>query len=82
MSSDTPTRPGPANKGAATVRRREQERRAGKLDDMRVQIADGSLVIRQMTVAEHERAQLAASDAGARNQARRLSRRALVRESL
>ncbi len=82
MSSDPPPSTGPANKGAATIRRREQERRAGKLDDMRVQIADGSLVVRQMTVAEHETAQRVATDAGARNQARRLRKRALVRDSL
>jgi hypothetical protein len=78
MSSDTPTSTGPANKGAATMRRREQERRATRLDDMRVQIADGSLVIRQMSVAEHETAQQVASDAGARNQARRLQWNARV----
>ena len=41
-----------AAKGAATVRRRAQERRASSLADIRAQIAAGTLIVRQMTPAE------------------------------
>jgi hypothetical protein len=39
-------------KRTATVRRRKEERRAERLDEMREQVADGSLVVRQMSDAE------------------------------
>lgn len=45
-----------AVKAAATVRRRQAERRADSLDQIRAQTAAGTLVVRQMTVAEHEAA--------------------------
>jgi hypothetical protein len=51
----------PAEKGAATVRRRKGERRAARLDQIRAQMADGTLVVRQMTVAEHQTALQAAA---------------------
>jgi hypothetical protein len=41
-----------AAKGVATVLRRKEERRADSLAAMREQIADGTLVVRQMTSAE------------------------------
>jgi hypothetical protein len=41
-----------AQKGAATVRRHKQEQRAESLRLIRAQISDGTLVVRQMTVAE------------------------------
>jgi hypothetical protein len=41
-------------KRTETLRRRKEERRTEKLDDMREQVADGSLVVRQMTDAERE----------------------------
>jgi hypothetical protein len=43
-----------AAKGAATLRRHRQERRADSLAQIRSQIADGTLVVRQMTVAERK----------------------------
>lgn len=43
-----------AAKTAETVRRRKEERRTDKLDQIQDQIADGTLVVRQMSVAEHE----------------------------
>jgi hypothetical protein len=45
-----------ATKAAETVRRREAERRAESLDQIRAQTAAGTLVVRQMTAAEHEAA--------------------------
>jgi hypothetical protein len=39
-------------KGAATVQRNARERRASRLADIRAQIANGTLVVRQMTPAE------------------------------
>ncbi len=50
VAGDTPTLSG-AEKGAATVKRHKQERRADKLDQMLAQIADGTLIVRQMTIA-------------------------------
>jgi anti-sigma28 factor (negative regulator of flagellin synthesis) len=47
-----------ATKGAETLRRNKAERRADKLVEIRAQIADGTLVVRQMTVAERESASL------------------------
>jgi hypothetical protein len=41
-----------AQKGAATTKRRREERRAERLDEIQDQVDDGSLVIRQMTPAE------------------------------
>ena len=54
MSSDAPTNA--AQKGAATVRRHAQDRRAESLRRISDQIADGTLVIRQMTAAERTQA--------------------------
>lgn len=41
-----------AAKGVATVRRHKEERRAASLLQIRAQIADGTLVVRQMTPAQ------------------------------
>ena len=41
-----------ATKGAATLRRHREERRADSLAQIRSQIADGTLVVRQMPVAK------------------------------
>lgn len=41
-----------AQKGAATVRRHKQDRRDESLRQIRAQIADGTLVVRQMTAVE------------------------------
>lgn len=46
--------PTTAQKTAATVQRNKVERREERLEDIRTQTADGSLVVRQMTTAEHE----------------------------
>jgi len=54
MSSDAPINP--AQKGAATLRRHAQDRRAESLRRIDEQIAEGTLVIRQMTAAERIRA--------------------------
>jgi hypothetical protein len=43
-----------AQKTAATVQRNKAERREERLEDIRTQTADGSLIVRQMTTAEHE----------------------------
>ncbi|HEY5318416.1 MAG TPA: hypothetical protein VIJ20_10575 [Solirubrobacteraceae bacterium] len=66
-----------AQKGAATVRRHQKERRTADLEHMRAQIADGTLVIRQMTLAQHDIALQAARSARARGEARVRSNRAL-----
>jgi hypothetical protein len=42
----------PRNKGRETELRHQNERRLERLGDIREQIADGTLVIRQMTAAE------------------------------
>ena len=60
-----------ATKGAATLRRRREEQRAERLDQIHDQIADGTLVVRQMTAAQHKEAAKAARRTLARNQARR-----------
>ncbi len=57
-------------KGAATVRLNREARRLDRLDLIRTQIANGTLIVRQTTTAQHEASQLA-RDAGARNTARR-----------
>jgi hypothetical protein len=60
-----------AAKTAETVRRRKAERRTDKLDQIQDQIADGTLVVRQMTASEHEAAFEAARQRLARTEARR-----------
>jgi anti-sigma28 factor (negative regulator of flagellin synthesis) len=40
--------PSAAEKGAATTRRRKEEERADRLDDIRAQIEDGTLVVRRI----------------------------------
>ena len=53
LGADERTR---AAKKAVTTRRRHQEaRRADRLAEIRVQIANGTLVVRHMTAAERER---------------------------
>jgi hypothetical protein len=59
-----------AQKAAATLRRHKDERRADSLQQIRAQTADGTLVVRQMTVAQHEAASQAARQTFARNEAR------------
>jgi hypothetical protein len=59
-----------AAKGAATLQRHKEERRADSLGHIRAQIADGTLVVRQMTVTQHRAAIEAADKAHARNEAR------------
>jgi uncharacterized protein (DUF2336 family) len=66
-----------AEKGAATVRRRKEARRADRLDEIRVQIADGTLVVHQMTDAQHKAALRAAREAVARQETRREEFKAL-----
>jgi hypothetical protein len=41
---------------AATAQRRKEERRAANIAEIRARIADGTLVLGQMTVAQHEAA--------------------------
>lgn len=60
-----------AQKGAATIRRHKEERRADKLDHIRSQIADGSLVVRQMTAGQLKTASRDARRTLARNEERR-----------
>jgi hypothetical protein len=48
------------NKAVGTLQRREEARRADRLAEIRVQIANGTLVVRQMTAAEREAASEAA----------------------
>jgi hypothetical protein len=60
-----------AVKGAATVRRHKEEQRADSLALIRAQIADGTLVVRQMSATEHTTACQTASRARARSEARR-----------
>jgi hypothetical protein len=54
MSTKPPMNSG--EKAAATVRRRTQERRTETLREIREQVADGTLIVRQMTSAERTRA--------------------------
>jgi mevalonate kinase len=63
-----------AAKGVATLRRHAEERRAEKLMDMRAQMANGTLVIRQMTPAELDIASATARRTLARNVARTRAR--------
>jgi len=60
-----------AAKAAQTSLRHKQDRRTEMLEQIRAQLADGTLVVRQMTVAQHAAASQAASRTLARNQARR-----------
>lgn len=60
-----------SNTSMATRQLRKEERRAEKLAQMRSQIADGTLVVRQMTVSEQKAASKAASTSRARNETRR-----------
>jgi hypothetical protein len=80
LAGDPRTRAASAHKGAATIRRHKEEQRADRLDEIRGQIANGSLVVRQMTEAEHTAALHLATDARARNEARRTLIRALQRD--
>jgi len=75
LAGDPPT--SPAQKAAATLLRHKEERRAHSLDQIRTQIADGTLVVRQMTVAQHKAASQAARGTLARNEARLEHTRAL-----
>lgn len=69
-----------SQKGAATVRRHKQEQRAESLDQIRAQIADGTLVVRQMTVEQHKSASQAAHNANTRHETRRALSKALGSE--
>lgn len=42
-------------KGVATVQRRKAERRTDKLEQIRAQIADGTLIVRQVTAADDKK---------------------------
>ena len=59
-----------AQRTAATLVRRKEELRSKRLSEMREQIDDGTLQIRQMTVAERLAASKVARSIGERNQAR------------
>ena len=63
-----------AVKAAATVRRHREERRAESLDQIRDQIAAGTLVVRQMTPAQRQDASEATRLTQARNEARKAAR--------
>ena len=66
LGADERTR---AAKKAVTTRRRHQEaRRADRLAEIRVQIANGTLVVRHMTATEREAASEAARQTRARNE--------------
>lgn len=79
LGGDRSNQASSAKKGAATTRRHKEEQRTTRLDEIRHQIADGTLVVRQMTDAEHATALHVASDAHVRNEARRTLTRALHR---
>jgi hypothetical protein len=64
-----------AQKAAETLRRHKDERRADSLRQIRDQTADGTLVVRQMTVAQREEASQAARQTLARNEARGRARK-------
>jgi hypothetical protein len=66
-----------ATKAAVTVKRRREERRVDKLAEIRAQIADGTLVVRQMTVAQHKAATQAARRSRMHSEARRKLNRQL-----
>ncbi len=67
MATATDARSRSAVKAAETVRRHQAERRADSLDQIRQQTAAGTLVVRQMTVAEHKAALQAVRRVQARN---------------
>ncbi len=74
--SDTPGAGRPpiasrVEKAAATRRRRKDEQRVDRLAQFRAQVADGTLVVRQMTVAQHETALHEAQHAADRHVMRR-----------
>ena len=64
-----------AKKAVETRRRHGEARRADRLAEIRVQIANGTLVVRQMTAAERE----VASEAGRQTRAQNEGRRNLTR---
>ena len=65
-----------AKKAVGTRLRHREARRADRLAEIRVQIANGTLVVRYMTAAEREAASEAARQTRARNEGRRnLTRR-------
>jgi hypothetical protein len=66
-----------AKSGATTARLHREERRADKLAEIGAQIAAGTLVVRQMTGAEHD----AASEAAQQARARHVERSKLYRQS-
>ena len=63
-------------KRAGTLRRQKETRRANRLAEIRLQIANGTLEVRQMTDREREEGSLAARKTLARNEAHRMLRRA------
>jgi hypothetical protein len=67
-SDDAPANSG--QKAAATARRHKEERRAESLHQIKLQTADGTLVVSQMTTAQHEAASETARETFERNQAR------------
>jgi hypothetical protein len=71
--------PSASEKAAATRRRRKDDERGDKLTQIRAQVADGSLVIRQMTDAEHQTALKAASHSLRKNDKRLKRYRALIK---
>jgi hypothetical protein len=64
-----------AQKAAATLRRHKDERREDSLRQIRAQTEAGTLVVRQMTVAQHEEASQAARQTLERNEARGRARK-------
>jgi hypothetical protein len=64
LTADAPT--SPAQKGAATLLRHRDERRAYRLHEISAQIADGTLVVRQMTDGERTTASQAAAESRAK----------------
>jgi anti-sigma28 factor (negative regulator of flagellin synthesis) len=66
----TDARTSAATKGAATLRRHKEQRRAERLSEIRAEIADGTLVVRQMTAAQHNAPFQTARQTVARNEAR------------
>jgi hypothetical protein len=62
-------------KSAITTMRRKQERRDERMREIRAQTADGTLVIRQMTPAQHDAAGEVARQTRSRIEARAQARR-------
>jgi hypothetical protein len=65
-----------AQRGAGTLRRHKETRRAERLAEIRLEVANGTLEVRQMTEREREGGSLAARKTLARNEAHRMLRRA------